>query len=131
MRTRCTPYLRRSKPVHRPEMEHDPPYSIVSHYQQEYRGVVEYYQLAYNRHTFHRLKWVMETSLAKTLSNKLRISVQQVWDRHGATIATPHGTRKVLRVTVERDDGKAPLVAQSGGISLPRRIDAAQNDQPP
>ncbi len=130
VRAKCQAYLRHGKPVHRPELLNDSPYSIVTQYQQEYRGLVEYYQLAYNRHTFHRLKWVMETSLAKTLSNKLRISVQQVWDRHGATIATPHGTRKVLRVTVERDDGKAPLVAQWGGISLARRIDAALNDQP-
>ena len=130
VRNRCTPYLRNGKPMHRPEMEHDSPYSIVSHYQQEYRGVVEYYQLAYNRHTFNRLKWVMGTSLAKTLAHKLRVSVQQVWNRYGATTATPSGTYRVLMVTVERGDKKAPLVAQWGGITLARRVDAILNDQP-
>jgi hypothetical protein len=38
---------------------------------------------------FNRLKWVMGTSLAKTLPHKLRVSVQQVWNRYGATTATP------------------------------------------
>ncbi len=131
VRAKCKPYLRHGKPVHRPEMEHDAPYSIVSHFQQEYRGVVEYYQLAYNRHTFNRLKWVMGTSLAKTLAHKLRISVQQVWNRYGATTATPVGTYRVLTVTVERGNGKAPLVAQWGGISLARRVNAVLNDHPP
>jgi hypothetical protein len=31
-RAKCEPYMRSGKPVHRPEMEHDSPYSIVSHY---------------------------------------------------------------------------------------------------
>jgi hypothetical protein len=35
----------------------------------------------------------------------------------------------VLQVTVERE-GKAPLVAQWGGIALKRRIDVVLNDQP-
>ncbi len=129
-RAKCEPYMRSGKPVHRPEMEHDSPYSIVSQYQQEFRGVVEYYQLAYNRYRFNRLKWIMGTSLAKTLGHKLRLSVQQVWNRYGATTTTSLGTYRVLRVTVDRGDKQAPLVAHWGGISLSRRIGAILNDQP-
>ncbi len=125
------PCMRSGKPVHRPEMEDDSPYSIVSHYQQEFRGVVEYYQLAYNRYRFNRrLKWIIGTSLAKPPGHKLRLSVQQVWNRYGATTTVSSGTYRVLRVTVDRGDTQAPLVAHWGGTSLSRRIGAILNDQP-
>ena len=91
---------------------------------------MEYYQLAYNRYRFNRLKWIMGTSLAKTLGHKLRLSVQQVWNRYGATTTTSSRTYRVLRVTVDRGDKQAPLVAHWGGISLSRRIGAILNDQP-
>ena len=47
-------------------------------YQAEYRGIVEYYRLAYNLHSLNELEGVMETSLAKTLASKFQISVQSV-----------------------------------------------------
>ena len=130
VRAKCQPYLRHGKPVHRPEMEHDSLYSIVRHYQQEYRGVVEYYQLAYDRYRFNRLKWIMSTSLAKTLGHKLRLSVQQVWNRYGTFTTTSSGTYRVLRVTVDREGKQVPLVAHWGGISLARNTIATLNDQP-
>ena len=43
---RCAPYLRHGKPWHRPQMLSDRDYSIISQYQAEYRGVVQYYLLA-------------------------------------------------------------------------------------
>jgi hypothetical protein len=43
--------------------------SIIAQYQQEFRGLVEYYRLAYNLSPrFSRLKYVMEQSLTKTPS---------------------------------------------------------------
>ena len=90
-------------------------------YQAEFRGIAEYYQLAYNRHRLGLLRWVMERSLTKTLGHKHKISVSKVWHRHRATWQTPAGPRRVLQVTVERGDGKKPLAARWGGISLARR----------
>src|SRR5262245_51307309 len=34
-----------------------------SRYQAEFRGIAEYYQLAYNRHRLGLLRWIMERSL--------------------------------------------------------------------
>ena len=130
VRAKCNLYMRHGKPVHRPELEHDSPYSIVVQYQQEYRGVVKYYQLAFDRYRFSRLKWIMSTSLAKTLGHKLRLSVQQVWKRYGATSSTPLGTYRVLEVKVDRGGKRAPLIAHWGGISLARRVNAILSDQP-
>jgi hypothetical protein len=128
---KCRPYMRRGKPVHRMERVNDSEFSIVAQHQMEYRGLAQYYQLALNRHRLNRLKWVMETSLTKTLARKLRISVKKVYDRFGAILQTEHGPRKGLRVTVERGDGKAPLVAEWGGVSLARQKSASLDDQPP
>ena len=100
----------------------------MAQFQQEYRGFVEYYQLALNRSRLNRLKWVMERSLVATLSRKLHLSVSQISRRYQISIETTEGLRKVLQVTVERE-GKKPLVARWGGISLTRRMKATLDDQ--
>ena len=129
LRGKCAPYMARGKPVHRPALLTDTVFSTVARYQQEFRGIVNYYQLAFNVCKFNRLKWVMETSLTKTLAAKLRISVHRVYKRFGTTLQTPLGPYKGLRVTVERKD-KKPLVAEWGGIALRRNLEATLDDQP-
>lgn len=127
---KCARYLRRGKAVHRPELLHDSVYGIVVQYQQEYRGLVEYYRLAYNLHQLNRLKWLMEQSLAKTLARKLKISVRKVYRRYQTTLQTEQGPRAGLQVTVQRGEGQKPLVATWGGITLARQPKAVLNDQP-
>jgi group II intron reverse transcriptase/maturase len=130
VRTACDRHLRQGKPIHRKELTNDSPYSIVARFQQEYRGLVEYYQLAYNLHRLNRLKWVMEQALTKTLAHKLRLSVPQVYARFQTTIQTERGPRKALEVRVERGQGKTPLIARWGNVSLTRRTHAILNDHP-
>jgi hypothetical protein len=130
-RSACARYCARGKPVHRPALVHNTVFTIVHQYQAEYRGLVQYYQVAYNLHRLNRLQWTMEQSLTKTLAHKLRTTVAKVYARFQATVATPVGTRQVLLVTVERGEGKKPLVAQWGGIPLRRRPRAVLDDQIP
>lgn len=129
VKNKCRRYLRGGAPIHRTELLHDTPYSIVVQFQQEYRGLVEYYQKAYNLHRFNRLKWIMEQSLARTLAHKLRVSVRQIYHRFEVTLQTEYGPRAGLQVKVERGD-KKPLVATWGGICLRRQPKAVLNDQP-
>jgi group II intron reverse transcriptase/maturase len=130
IRTKCRPYLRRGKPAAWAECLHDAPFSIVVQFQQAYRGVAAYYQMAYNRHRLDMLRYAMERSLVRTLGNKLRLSNPRVYARFGTTWQTPDGPRKGLEVRVERD-GKRPLVARWGGISLRWHMDAVLDDRPP
>jgi len=123
IRAKCQSYLRQGKPKHRKERIDDTVYSIIAQYQQEFRGLAEYYQLAGNRYQLNRFKWVMERSLVATLARKLRITVSQVYDRYQTTIQTANGPRKGLEVTVARE-GKRPLIARWGGISLARNMKA-------
>jgi group II intron reverse transcriptase/maturase len=131
IRDACRRYLKGEKPVHRPALLHNAVYDIVVQYQAEYRGLVQYYQLAYNRHRFNRLRWVMEQSLTKTLASKLRISVKKVYARYQAQLPTDRGPTPGLRVTVGRGDGKKPLVAIWGGVSLRRHRATVLEDTPP
>jgi len=121
VRAKCKPYLRRGKPAALLARAHDSDFRIVARYQAEFRGVAEYYQLAYNRHRLGLLRWIMERSLTKTLGHKNKISVTKVWNRYRATWHTPAGPRRGLQVTVGRGARKRPLVARWGGVSLARR----------
>ena len=128
IKAKCRLYQKNDKPVQRKELTNDTVYSIICQYQQEFRGLAEYYQLAVNRYQLNRLKWVMERSLVATLAHKLRISISKVYDRYETPIETPDGPRKVLQVTVEREGGKKPLIARWGGITLARRNKAILDD---
>jgi len=132
IRTKCSPYLHHGEPIRRTERTVDTAFSIVAQFQAEFRGVAEYYKLAYNRHRLGQLKYVMERSLTKTLARKYRITVPQVYQRFRAVLDTEHGPRRGLQVTVDRGGGKKPLVAQWGGISLARDLTpTVLNDDPP
>jgi group II intron reverse transcriptase/maturase len=128
IKAKCTLYQKNGKPVQRKERTNDTVYSIISQYQQEFRGLAEYYQLAVNRYQLNRLKWVMERSLVATVAHKLRSSISKVYTRYETTVETPDGPRKVLQVIVEREGGKKPLIARWGGISLARNNKAILND---
>lgn len=127
----CSRYLRQGKPASRYELTVNSEFAIIVQYQQEYRGLAEYYKLAVNRsRRVGRLRWVMEQSLTHTLARKLRISVPQVYDRFRTIIQTRRGPYKGLQVRVDRP-GKPPLVANWGGVSLARvRGVAILNDIP-
>lgn len=116
--THCRKYMRNGKPSHLPQRISDDVYSTVARYQAEYRGVVQYYKLAYNLHCFGRLKWVMESSLTKTLAQKYRTTQRRIYQRFRTTISTEEGTYKVLQVTLDRGPDQRPLVTHWGGISL-------------
>jgi group II intron reverse transcriptase/maturase len=132
IRAKCAPYLHRGQPIRRTERTVDAAFSIVAQFQAEFRGIAEYYKLAYNRHRLGRLKYVMERSLTKTLARKYRITVPQVYRRFRAVLDTEHGPRRGLQVTVDRGGGRTPLVARWGGISLARDLTpTVLRDDPP
>lgn len=125
---KCKRYMRRNKPIHRAELLNESDYTIVATYQLEYRGIVNYYRLAYNLHTLHKLKWVMEMSLAKTLARKHQMSVSKVYCKYKANLEIQGKMYKGLQVTVARE-GKKPLVATWGGIPLIWDANASIEDQ--
>jgi hypothetical protein len=128
IKNKCQSYKRYSRKVqHRTELINDSDFTIMALYQAEYRGLVEYYRLAYNLHSLTELEGTMEISLTKRLPAKFRISVPKVYKKYQATFQEGKQCYKVLQVLIERE-GKKPLVARWGGISLHWDIKAPIKD---
>ena len=113
-------YMSRGKPECRNPMVKESDHTIVGRFGAEYRGTVQYYLLAGDVFRLHRLRWVMETSMLKTLACKHRSTVTKMAARFKAKITTPYGFRTCFEARVERK-GRSPLVARFGGIPLKRR----------
>lgn len=127
IKERCSKYKRNGKVTHRPELTVHSDYEIVTMYQSQLRGYVQYYALAQNCVSLHLLKYVMETSLLKTLANKHKTSLVKVKKQLATTRRTANGLRKALAVTVPRE-GRKPLIAYFGGISLSYKREAVIRD---
>lgn len=123
-RKRC---LKEGKVMHRADLLHHREYDIVTLYPGESRGLGEYYGLALNLNSLNYLRWVRETSLLKTLASKSRPTVTQTARRLKGKRQTPNGPRPCLQVIVPRE-GKRPLVATCGGLSLQRRPHAKMQE---
>jgi group II intron reverse transcriptase/maturase len=125
-------YKRNGKAIHRKELVEESDYTIVMTYQLEFRGIANYYRLAYNlAPRLNELRWVMETSLAKTLASKHKITVTKVYEIYGAKLLVDGKEYKGLQVIVPKPDkSKKPLVATWGGIPLKWDIRATLDEQP-
>lgn len=130
VRAKCAPYCTSGTPEVRPLLVNDDDYDIVATFGAEYRGLVNYYLLAGDVWRLNRVRWVMETSMLKTLACKHDSTVTKMARRFSDVVATPHGPRKCIQVNVERP-GKKPLTAQFGGIPLKRQRRAVLVDRPP
>jgi group II intron reverse transcriptase/maturase len=131
IRERCARYVSKGKPALRGPLLHDEDYTIVAKYGPGYRGFVQYYLLAQDVFRLGKLRWVMETSMLKTLAGKHRSTVTKMARKYKASIDTPDGTRTCFQVTVQREQGRKPLVARFGGIPLTRKRTAVVTDLKP
>ena len=119
MHTKRKRYLRDAKPLHCPELLHDSDYDIMARSQGEYRGLVHDYGWAQNLANLDYVRWTMAPSLLKTLAGKHQTSVMKEAKRLQGTSQTPEGPRTCLKLIIPRE-GKRPLVATFGGLSLKR-----------
>ncbi|MBV9322335.1 MAG: maturase [Chloroflexi bacterium] len=129
IKAKCARYLWRGKPARRRELTNFDDYAIIASYGAEYRGIVQYYLLAGDVARLSRLNWVMVTSMLKTLAGKYHSSVSKMARKYEATVETSYGPRRCFQVSVERGEGKKPLVARYGGIPLRRQKNAVLTDR--
>ncbi|MET8183482.1 reverse transcriptase domain-containing protein [Streptomyces sp. NPDC005336] len=130
IKAKCAPYIGRGKPAKKTALINSSDHAIVATYGTVYRGVVQYYLLAGDVFRLHRLQWVMETSMLKTLAAKHRSSVSKMAAKHKARIDTPNGPRVCFEARIERKN-RTPLVARFGGIPLQRQRAAELADREP
>jgi group II intron reverse transcriptase/maturase len=129
LKEKCERYMQNGKAVHRAELIYDSDFTMIAKYQVEFRGIANYYRLAYNMGALGKLEWVMQNSLLKTLAAKLQISMGQVMNKYKAEIEVDGRKTKVFQITIPREDRK-PLVATWGGVSLSWDIKATLKEKP-
>ena len=94
-------------------------------------GVVNYYLPAHNVGQLHKLRWVMETSLLKTLAYKHKATVMAMVKKYKNTVRTPDGVLKCFEVYENGGDGEKPSVARFGGIHIRRQRLGPSKDKDP
>jgi Type II intron maturase/AI2M/AI1M-like, HNH endonuclease/Reverse transcriptase (RNA-dependent DNA polymerase) len=130
IKTKCAPYCAYGKPAKHNPLISSSDHAIVAMFGAVYRGIAQYYLLAADVFRLHRLRWIMETSMLKTLASKHRSTVSKMARKHRTKIETPHGKRTCFEARIERP-GRQPLVARFGGIPLHRQVTAKIVDRQP
>ncbi len=129
--SKCALYQQAGKPIHRSTMLADDDFTIIERFQQEYRGVVQYYLLAHNVSWFWKLHWIAKVSLLKTLAYKHKTGIIAQLRKYRTNFQAANGTTyPCLEIQVPRE-GKKPLVARFGGIPLQRQTRTILVDQVP
>ena len=130
VKEKCNVYQKRGRVTYCAELLHDSDWEIISLFQSRYIGYVQYYIFAHNVHVLNELRWVMSSSLLKTLAKKHKTHVNQLVKQYKATIQTPYGPQTCVEVPVLCEDGQSRM-ARFGGFPLrPReRIPLADRDQ--
>jgi hypothetical protein len=90
--SKCALYQRADNPSHRPQSLENDDLTIINHYQQEYRGVVQCDLLVHNVSWFGKLHWVARCSLLKTLACKHQTSMNVQWRKYRASFQAANGT---------------------------------------
>lgn len=120
-RAKMQKFMKRGKVVHRPELLHDDDLSIISLYQAEWRGLVNYYLMAHNISArLQKVYRVMQVSLCKTLAAKHKLTLSQVFRKYRGEQLTLYGLLKTIQ-TIKHREGKKPLMAVFGGLPLRRQ----------
>jgi len=130
IKDKCERYKKRGRTIHRSELVDESDFHIITTYQLEYRGLVNYYRLAFNMTQLTNVRWVMERSLTQTLAFKHKMTVPQVYGKYGAKTKVDGKMKTVLQASIPRKD-KEPLVARWSTLSLKWDMRATLEDKPP
>ncbi|MCI0561962.1 MAG: reverse transcriptase domain-containing protein [Nitrososphaera sp.] len=124
-----TRYTRKGKPIHRADLLNQSDYEIVTAFNVECQGLLNYYILAQNVHKrLAVVRYVFWQSLGKTLAAKHKRKTTWVYRRYTGKL---ENGRKVIRVVIPREEPKKPLVATFGAKPIRYVKSAVINDEIP
>jgi hypothetical protein len=97
-------YTKNGEPTNRPELLQCLDFEIVSIYGHEFRGIVNYYRMAYDvARRFYRAKYMFMESAARTLANKFKITKAKAFAKYKRT--SEYGVKALI---VETPDPNHP-----------------------
>jgi len=126
---KCRDYMKGDHIRKRLDQVANEDFSIVAWFGIVFRGVAEYYCMAHDRaRKLAKLKYVMQTSMLKTLAAKHKTSVSAMAGKYRVQVSTMDGEYTAYQVVIPRE-GKKPLIATFGGFGL-KRQDKVIDDAP-
>ena len=109
-----------NKTTHRSELLNMSDYDIISTYETQLQGLINYYNRAHSvKKRMSYLRYVWEESLAKTLAAKHKSNVTVIYKKYQKF--TTIDERKILGVEIQRE-GKKPLTAVFGKKPIQRNV---------
>ncbi len=116
---------RGEKIIHRTEITDLSDYDIITIYETELQGLINYYSMARNVVTkMSYLRYIWGESLVKTLAAKYKTKGTKIWKKYKMYTVTG---RKLIGIQIERE-GKKPLIATFGRRKIERVIKAPIKD---
>jgi hypothetical protein len=113
---------------HRKELMNNSDYDIVTTYEQQIRGLINYYTLAHDVvKKMRKIQYAYEQSLVKTLAAKFKTSVRKIYRKYRGYTAEG---KRVIMVKMERKD-KPPLIASYGKTPIRQNRKATIKDEKP
>ncbi|WP_319561469.1 group II intron reverse transcriptase/maturase [Marispirochaeta sp.] len=122
IREKIRPFQRHGKPIHRSDRVNTPVEGLIAQYNNEIRGLANYYCMAANvARQIYRFPYDHYYSLVKTVGLKFKLSVRKTLRKYGVDVKRKHGTgtRRILGVVHETKNGPKQLAYFNASI---RRI---------
>lgn len=114
-------YSKNGKPIHLTQLIDDSIFNIIYKYQNDFKGIAQYYKYARNQQLLSKLKWFMEVSMMKTIARKLKTSCAKIYKKYGARKEVNGKYYKIIQYSTVDKNGKTKTT-YFGGIPLKRTI---------
>lgn len=121
-------YTKNGKPTNRPELLQCSDFEIVKTYGDEFRGIVNYYSMAYDvARRFYTVKYMFMESAARTLANKFKISSAKVFAKYKRT--SEHGVKALIVEAPNPNHPDKPYYAKLGEQPIRTNISTVIQDK--
>ena len=108
--------MKNNIPIERSDLLNYSDYDIIDRYQSVYKGYCQYYKIARNQNRLAYFKWILETSMVKTLARKFKTTVPKIYKQYGSKFTYNNYTYKTL--STSKNVNNKTKVARFGGIPL-------------
>lgn len=116
----------KGKVIHRCELLNLSDYDIITRYEVELQGVINYYSRVHNQKALRHLRYKWKESLLKTLANKHKRGMNHIRRKYGKF----YNTNKELIIGVEiQREKKKPLRATFGKKPIQRQCRMEMKDE--
>lgn len=110
-------FMKKNKPIHISYLLNSSVFNIISFFQEEYKRLYQYYRFARNIHKLGEIRWILETSLTKTLAHKLKTHVSSIFKKFHGLKTIDGYSYKVIQTTILSKNNKS-CTAYFGALPL-------------